>query len=59
MNRTTKLLIFIIACYFVVGTLEHDDYDSLDNVPAIEFELPDDDYTGPEADQLAEPLIRS
>lgn len=59
MSRTTKLLIFIVVCYIVVGTLERNDYDSLDNVPAIEYELDDNDYNGPDEEQLTTPLIRS
>ena len=61
MSRTTKTVLFVIACYLVVGSMERQDYDSLDNNPfVIEYNEPlDYDYDGPDADQLAEPLIRS
>lgn len=54
MSRTTKTVLFIIACYFIVGSLERADYDSLDYNPfVIEYQdEPLDDYDGPDADQL-------
>ena len=62
MSRTTKTVLFVIACYLAVGSMERADYDSLDNNPfVIEYQTPGDydDYDGPDADQLTEPLIRS
>ena len=50
MSRTTKTVLFVIACYLIVGSLERADYDS--------FEL--EHYDGPGENQLIEPLeIRS
>lgn len=58
MSRTTKTVLFIVVCYLIVGTLERQDYDSLDYNPyAIEY---NDDYNGPDEEQLTAPLeIRS
>lgn len=51
MRRTTKTILFIVACYLIVGSLERQDYDSLDYNPHV-IEYQDDDYDGPDADQL-------
>lgn len=54
MSRTTKTVLFVIACYLIVGTMERQDYDSLDYNPfVIEYQAePNDDYDGPGEDQL-------
>lgn len=56
MSRTTKTILFIVVCYLIVGTLEQNDYESLDlNPSVIEYQTDSDladDYDGPDADQL-------